>query len=113
MTSPSCCRGPRGHRAEEKSRGHRREDDSAAAGAGYRGLGICDRHIGTLVGVRHRKTGCRGHHLCKIGAVAYRGATSGRRTSGRPLRRTEMEYRAKSAAGKVRRAFFEGLREDL
>ena len=70
MTPPSCCRSPCSHRTEEKScRDRKGEDNSAAAGASYRRLGICDGRIGTLLGIRPRQTGCRSHHLCEIGAV--------------------------------------------
>jgi hypothetical protein len=70
MTPSGCCRGPCSHRAEEESRDDRKGDnDSTAAGAGYRRLGVCDGHIGTLLGIRRRKARRRCHHLCKIGAV--------------------------------------------
>ena len=80
MTPPSCCRSPCSHRTEEKScRDRKGEDNSAAAGASYCRLGVCDGRIGTLLGVRPRKTGCRSHHLCEIGAVVigHAGVTRG------------------------------------
>jgi hypothetical protein len=37
-------------------------------------LGVCYGRIGTLFGIRPRKTGCRGHHLGQIGAIVARHA---------------------------------------